>query len=114
MKKLSLTMLAVFSTLTMSAQTLQAGNNQQLKKIVFDGEQVTLVYNNGKQQTGLDRLRVKAENGVPTGQATVEVKKGKKRTEWFTADGRQMEKAPTTKGFYIERRDGKTVKRVKH
>ena len=111
--RLVLMALAAFVAVDASAQQAVTDNGRQVKKIKFDGDQVTLVYGNGSEQKDVEQVSVRYTPGVPTGVNRAEVKSGKKRSEWYTADGRLMQKAPTQKGVYVERRNGKAFKRVR-
>ena len=102
-------------TATSGAQTAVDGQNRQVKRIVFNGEQVTMVYADGTKQTDVQQTLVRPSSGVATKLRSTEVKtSAPKRAEWYAADGRKMSKAPERKGLYIERRNGKYLKKVKH
>jgi opacity protein-like surface antigen len=106
--------LAVAAAVTASAQVAVDGQNRQVKRIVFNGEQMTVVYADGTQQTDVQQTHVKRGSGVATKLRTTEAKTTTpKRIEYYTADGRKMDKAPVRKGLYIERRNGKYLKKVK-
>ena len=114
-KRRNMLILMLAATLAASAQTAVDENDRRVKRIVFDGEKVTTIYADNTKRTNVKETVVKRGKGVPaTIRPKDEDKTSKKRISWYTADGREMEKSPAKKGLYIERRDGRYVKKVKH
>lgn len=106
-------LVAMALSATASAQTATDESGREVKRIVFNGEQVSLVYGDGSRQDGVQQTLVKANQGVATQVSVAKTQATGRRSVMYSADGRQLGRQPLKKGVYIERRDGKAVKRVR-
>jgi len=114
MRRHTLVLLAALAlAATASAQTATDDSGREVKRIVFNGEQVSVVYGDGDRQDGVQQTRVKAIQGVATQVSSPKATATSRHTELYSTDGRQLSRRPTKKGVYIERRGGKAVKRVR-
>lgn len=114
MRRHTLVLLAALAlAATASAQTATDDSGREVRRIVFNGEQVSVVYGDGDRQDGVQQTRVKATQGVATGIGGTKAQATGKRSALYSADGRQLGRQPMKKGVYIERRGGKAVKRVR-
>ena len=100
---------------SVSAQVDESG--KQVKRITFDREQVTVVYND-------DAKRENVQETVITNDATVTgikelnlAERSAAQTKWYAIDGRQLPKGQNShnnkKGIYVVKENGKVRKIIK-
>ncbi|MBR0047574.1 MAG: hypothetical protein IJP75_11985 [Bacteroidaceae bacterium] len=90
-------------------QAQSADNDKKVKRILFDREQVTVVYADGTQEEADNGIVVKKE-GKTTSIKGIKGKKSK-NSELYDLQGRKLTAAPQRKGVYIKR-EGKQVRKI--
>ena len=93
----------------MHMQAQSADNDKKVKRILFDREQVTVVYADGTQEEADNGIVVKKE-GKTTSIKGIKGKKSK-NSELYDLQGRKLTAAPQRKGVYIKR-EGKQVRKI--
>ena len=91
---LALTLLPV-----MGAEAQPDAGGRTVKRITFDREQVSVVYSDNTKEVGVRQLTVKRDR--TTGLVSVKPSQGAAARQWYTIDGRPLQKAPQQKGIYI-------------
>lgn len=91
-------------------QVVTAGD-KVVKRITFDREQVTLIYEDNTQEP-VEQATI--NRTVPSGISNV--KKSAKTSgvrSWYTVDGRKLQKEPARKGIYVRKEGNKVRKTIK-
>lgn len=110
----------IASLLTLSAVSADAQvdeSGKRVKRITFDREQVTLVYNDGSKSENVQETVI-VKDGVVTGIKEMDqTEKSAARPKWYAIDGRKLPKEPNSpaggKGIYVVRENDKVRKIIK-
>lgn len=116
MRKCYLMMVAVLLTAGATTASAQiARNGKPVKKVLFDRENVTVVYVDGTRDEHVASEHIVRNHWSPTDLKTVEApdEASKQKNGTYDLQGRRVESGQLPKGVYIERRNGKVFKTVK-
>ena len=107
--------LLALSAVGADAQVDESG--KRVKRITFDREQVTLVYNDGSKSENVQKTVI-VNDGKATGIVEMnQAEKSAAQPKWYAIDGRQLPKEPNSsvsgKGVYVVRENGKVRKIIK-
>ena len=108
-------LLLTLSTVSVNAQVDESG--KQVKRITFDREQVTLVYNDGSKSENVQK-KVITNDAVGTGVKELnQAERSAAHAKWFAIDGRPLQKGQNSrnngKGIYVVRENDKVRKIIK-
>ena len=114
-KTILIASLLTLSAVGADAQVSESG--KRVKRITFNREQVTLVYNDGSKSENVQRTVI-VNDGVVTGIMEMrQTEKSAAQPKWYTIDGRQLPKEPNSsrngKGIYVIRENDKVRKIIK-
>ncbi len=93
----------------MPMQAQSADNGKKVKRILFDREQVTIVYVDDTQENVDKGVAVKRDD-IATSVKEIKGKKSK-NSEVYDLQGRKLNAVPQRKGVYIKR-EGKQVRKI--
>lgn len=109
-KRTVITLLSVvLLCLCASAKTITT-DGKAVKRLLFDREQVTIVYADGSQEQIADTDVLELKTDDASAIYDIKVDNNTKTDGIYDLQGHKMNKANLTSGFYIERRNGKAVK----
>ena len=114
-KTILIASLLTLSAVGVNAQVDESG--KRVKRITFDREQVTLVYNDGSKSENV-QAAVIVRGDVTTGIKEMnQPDESAARPRWYAIDGRQLPKGPNNsvggKGVYVVRENDKVRKIIK-
>jgi len=120
MRKIYVGLLVAFGlacgSLSASAQSVAVTESgKTVKRITFDRENVTLVYQDGTKDDNVSQTTIHRE--AATGIHNVNLNPNANpnanvNSQYYTLDGRRLQSVPNGNGVYIKK-EGKKVKKVK-
>ena len=116
MRKIYVGLLLAFGlacgSLSASAQSVAVTESgKTVKRITFDRENVTLVYQDGTKDDNVSQTTIHRE--AATGIHNVNLNPNANvNSQYYTLDGRRLQSVPNGNGVYIKK-EGKRVKKVK-
>jgi hypothetical protein len=114
MKKLLILAAVILGTTCATAQT--AENGKVVKRILFDRENVTVIYADDTSDKHVQTATITSGKPETTGiKSQDKTPNARNKRGWYTLDGRRMTTAPSTrnKGVYVVKEDKKVIKVVK-
>lgn len=94
------------------AQAVDNKNKKEVKRILFDRENISVVYDDDTMTRNVESVFMARDKG-----AVVDIDLLKKadsaKEEWYTLDGRKLQGAPQDRGVYVKKTGNRVCKTIK-
>ena len=106
-----LSVFALCCSLNAQAQAMVEG--KQVKRIIFDREDISVIYDDNTRSNNVQELSVRRQDPV-TGVREERLNTNVTTSDWYTVDGRSLQGNPgNTKGVYVVKEGNKVRKVIK-